>query len=142
MVIYVYSSCQPLNHQLSECNKYIDGDVYYDTNQSDRLVAALNATDIVIGSYCRDRAMEFLCNYFFPPCVNNNTNNIINPICSNSCSEYLVTGICVGHMNALLLELNDTEKYPNVSVNKLWQRDCSPPYNLFISENCVNLTGN
>ena len=135
-----FSSCQPLNHQLSQCSNYInDGDVYYNSNQSSHLAAALNATVTVIGSYCRDRAMELLCNYFFPQCVNDN----IVPICSSSCSEYLHTGICVGHMLALLNDLNNTENYPNVSVDKLLQRasDCSPSYNVSVSKDCVNLTG-
>ena len=123
-----YSSCQPLNHQLSQCSNYVnDGDVYYSSDQSSHLAAALNATVTVIGSYCRDRAMELLCNYFFPQCVNNN----IVPICSSS----------VGHMLALLTDLSNTENYPNVSVDKLLQRDCSPPYNLSVSEDCVTLTG-
>ena len=81
--------------------------------------------------------MELLCNYFFPQCADDN----IAPICSNSCSEYLHTGICVGHIFALLFELNNTENYPNVSVDRLLQRDCSPLYNLSINEDCVNLTG-
>ena len=81
--------------------------------------------------------MELLCNYFFPQCMNDN----IVPICSNSCSEYLHTGICFDHIFALLIDLNNTENYPNVSVDNLLQRDCSPPYNLSISEDCVNLTG-
>ena len=138
MFILFYSSCQPLNRQLSQCSNYInDGDVYYNSDQSSHLAAALNATVTIVGSYCRDRAMELLCNYFFPQCVNDD----IVPICSSSCSEYLYTGICFSHILTLLSEINNTGNYPNVSVDKLLQRDCSPPYNLSVSENCVTLTG-
>ena len=80
--------------------------------------------------------MELLCNHFFPQCMNDN----IVPICNSSCSEYLHTGICAGHIISLLNDLS-VENYSNVSVDKLLQRDCSPPYNLSISENCVILTG-
>ena len=111
--------------------------MYYNSNQSSQLAAALNATVKVIGSYCRDRSMELLCNYFFPQCMSDN----IVPICSSSCSEYLHTGICFDHIFALLIDLNNTENYPNVSVDNLLQLYCSPPYNLSISEDCVNLTG-
>ena len=81
--------------------------------------------------------MELLCNYFFPQC---DVDNNIVPICNSSCSEYLHTGICAGHIITLLNDLN-SENYSNMSVDKLLQRDCSPPYNLSISEDCVNLTG-
>ena len=110
--------------------------MYYNSNQSSHLAAALNATVTINGSYCRDRAMELLCNYFFPQCVNDS----IVPICSSSCLEYLNTGICVDHIISLLNDLS-IGNYPNVSVDKLLQHDCSPPYNLSISEDCVNLTG-
>ena len=93
-----YSSCQPLNHQLSQCSNYInDGDVYYSSDQSSHLAAALNATVIVIGSYCSDRAMELLCNYFFPQCVNNN----IIPICSSSCSVFTYWNLCWSHVSLI-----------------------------------------
>ena len=81
--------------------------------------------------------MELLCNYFFPQC---DVDNNIVPICNSSCSEYLHTGICAGHIITLLNDLN-SENYSNMSVDKLLQRDCSPRYNLSISEDCVNLTG-
>ena len=111
--------------------------MYYNSDQSSHLAAALNATvNATIGNYCRDRAMELLCNYFFPQCVNDN----IVPICSSSCSEYLNTGICVGHIISLLNDLS-IGNYPNVSVDKLLQRDCSPIYNVSVNEDCVNLTG-
>lgn len=141
VIVLFYSFCQPLNHQLSECSNYInDGDMYYNSNQLEHLTAVLKTTDMVIGSYCRDRAMELLCNYFLPRCVNDT--DIIVPICEISCSEYLSTGICFGHINTLLRALNNTENYLNVSVDQLLQSDCSPPYNLSVSKDCIRLTGN
>ena len=130
-------SCKKFEDHSSICFGYVNDDVY-DHNQSNQINNALaNVISTVNGSYCRQRATEFLCNYYFPHCEND-TN--IASICNESCTEYLLTGICAADIiNTidLLNELND-ESYHNVSVNGY---DCSPPYNVTLSNNCVNLTG-
>ena len=123
----------------SICFNYVNNDVH-NYNQSSQITGALeNVINIVNGSYCRERITEFLCNYYFPHCENNAN---ITPICEQSCSEYLLTGFCVDHFFNLLNALNDSN-YPNVSdsVNGLLQYECSPPYDITISNNCTLLTG-
>ena len=82
--------------------------------------------------------MEFLCEYLFPQC--DSDTNII-PICEQSCNEYLVTGICANHMHNVLITFNNATDYPNVSVNRLLQNNCSPPLDVKVSNNCTALTG-
>ena len=93
---------------------------------------------MVNGSYCKERVTEFLCNYYFPQCEDAN----IIPICEQSCTEYLITGICADHLLNVLTVLN-TMGYLNVSVNGLLQNNvnCSPPYDITVSNNCTALTG-
>ena len=81
--------------------------------------------------------MEFLCYYFFPQCENNT--NIV-PICEQSCNEHLLSGICVDHLLNVLNVLNIMD-YPNMSVDRLLQKDCYPPYDMTVSNNCTTLTG-
>lgn len=108
-------------------------------NQSNQINTLLTnvITDIVNGSYCKERIMEFLCYYLFPQC--DSDNNII-PICEQFCNEYLLTGICVDYMHDVLIALNATD-FPNVSVDRLLQNDCSPPHDVNVSDNCAVLTG-
>ena len=130
-------SCKKFEDRSSVCFGYVN-DYVYDHNQSNQINNALaNVINTVNGSYCRQRATEFLCNYYFPHCENDTS---IVPICNESCTEYLLAGICatdIINTIDLLNELND-EGYHNVSVNEY---DCSPPYNVTLSNNCANLTG-
>ena len=91
---------------------------------------------MVNGSYCRDRVMEFLCNYFYPQC--DNYTNIV-PICEISCDKHLATGICANHLHNILTIL-DGKNHLNVSVDRLVQNSCSPPYNATVSDDCHLLT--
>ena len=130
-------SCGTFENQSSICFSYVNNDVH-NRNQSNQITKALaNVINIVNGSYCRERITEFLCNYYFPHCEDNAN---ITPICEQSCSEYLLTGICANHFFNLLNALND-RNYPNVSVNRLLQYNCSPPYDITVSNNCTLLTG-
>ena len=57
--------CEKFEDHSSVCFDYINDNVRV-VNQSSYISAALaNVIDIVNGSYCRERVMEFLCNYFF-----------------------------------------------------------------------------
>ena len=134
--IFLYS-CGRFEDQSLICSSIVNGDVY-SYNQPNQISEALvNVINTVNGSYCRQRATEFLCNYYFPRCENNA--NIV-PICDQSCSEYLRTGICASDIVNLLNKLND-ESYPNISVNGLLENNCSPPYDVTLSNSCANLTG-
>ena len=118
------------------CFTYIKNDAYNFT-QSNQIITALGSViDIVNGNYCKERVTEFLCNYFFPQCEDAN----ITPICEQSCNEYLITGICADYLLNVLTLLN-TMDYLNVSVNGLLQNNCSPPYDITVSNNCTRLTG-
>ena len=79
--------------------------------------------------------MEFLCYYFFPQCENDTS---IIPICEHSCKEHLITGICAHQLFNVLTVL---KTHSNVSVDRLLQKDCSPPYDVIVSNNCNVLTG-
>ena len=81
--------------------------------------------------------MEFLCNYYFPHCENDTK---IVPICDQSCTEHLRSGICANHVLNVLTVLN-TADYPNISVDGLLQYNCSPPYNVAHTDDCNALTG-
>ena len=105
------------------------------SNEHEITTALANVIHTVNGSYCRERVMEFLCYYFFPQCENDTS---VVPICEHSCKEYLITGICAHHLFNALTVLNT---HPNVSVNRLLQKDCSPPYDVTVSNNCNVLTG-
>ena len=135
-IMFLYS-CKKFDDHSSICFGYVNSDIH-DHSQSNKISNALvNVINTIDGSYCRQRATEFLCNYYFPHCKNDT--NII-PICNQSCTEYLLTGICATDINDatdLLNELND-ESYHNVSVNEY---NCSPPYNVTLDNNCANLTG-
>jgi len=96
----------------------------------------MNVTSIVSGSHCRDRVLEFLCNYLFPSCEN----NLPVPICNNSCSEYLTSGICVKDLQNVL-GLLITGGYLNTTVDELIEDDCFLPHNVPVSNNCNDLTG-
>ncbi|XP_065919836.1 tyrosine-protein kinase receptor TYRO3-like isoform X4 [Dysidea avara] len=88
-------------------------------------------------SFCRDRVLEFLCNYLLPPCEN----NLALPICNKSCSEYLISGICVEHMRRALSSLTNNVFF-NISVEELLQSNCILPPELIGVNNshCNNLT--
>ena len=132
-----FHSCRTLEDQSSICFDYISDDIY-NFNQSNQITTELtNVTDIVNGSYCRERVMDFLCNYFFPRC--NNDTEVV-PICQSSCSEYLVTGICAVHLHNVLTTLN-TSGYHSIPMNELLYNNCYPPYNTTVSDNCIVLTG-
>ena len=119
------------------CFNYTSNGIYT-YNQSNQITTALaNAIEIINGSYCREKVMEFLCYYFFPPCEND-TSDIV-PICEQSCNEHLITGICASHLLNVLTTLNSTD-YVNVSVDRLIQEDCPPPHDITVSDNCTLLT--
>ena len=89
------------------------------------------------GSSCRDRVLEFLCNYLLRPCEN----DLALPICNQSCSEYLISGICVEEMrNALSLLTNNV--LFNISVEELLPINCMLPPELVRVDNsrCNKLT--
>ena len=133
---HIYSCGTFEDHSLI-CFDYINNDAYK-FNESNQITKALaNVTDIVDGSYCKERVMEFLCNYFFPQCKNDT--NIV-PICQSSCNEYLMTGICADHLLNVLTTLN-TSDYHNIPVDELSPNDCHPPYNVTVSDDdCIVLT--
>ena len=130
-------SCGRFEDQSLICFSNVNVDVY-NYNQPNLINEALaNVINTINGSYCRQRATEFLCNYYFPHCENKTK---IVSICDQSCSEYLRTGICANHIVDLVNKLNG-ENYPNISVNGLLKNNCSPPYDVTLSNNCANLTG-
>lgn len=130
-------SCVTFQDRSSNCFNYATKGIN-SFNQSNQITTALtNFIDIVNGSYCRERIIEFLCEYLFPQC--DSDTNII-PICEQSCDEYLITGNCADHMHNVLIAFNATD-YSNVSVDKLLQNDCSPPLDVKVSTNCTALTG-
>ena len=117
-----------------KCSGYGSKGVFQ-SNDHEITTALANVIHTVNGSYCRDRVMEFLCYYFFPRCENDTG---IVPICEHSCKEYLTTGICAHQLFNVLTVLNT---HSNVSVDWLLQKDCSPPYDAIVSNNCNILTG-
>ena len=82
--------------------------------------------------------IELLCNYFFPKCTSDTG---IVPICEQSCTEHLNTGICADHLLNALMILN-TEDFSTVAGNRSLrtQNDCSPSYDITVSNNCTHLT--
>ena len=127
--------CEKFEDHSSICFDYIN-DNFRVVNQSNHITSVLaNVTDVVNGSYCRERVMEFLCNYFFPQCENDTS---IVPICQSSCIEYLMTGICADHLLNVLTTLN-TDDYHDIPVDGY--NDCNPPYDVTVSDNCTVLTG-
>jgi len=133
-------SCGKFEDQSSICFGHVNDDVY-NHNQSNQISNALaNVINTVNGSYCRQRAAEFLCNYYFPHCEN--SINIV-PICNGSCTEYLLTGICVTDIiNTIDLLNEDYESYRNVLVDELLENECSSPYDgIPLSNSCAILTG-
>ena len=132
-MLYTVCSCGPFDDQSSKCFNHISNGIdNFDMSNQIITTALVNVTDIVNGSYCKERVMEFLCNYFFPQC--DSDSNIV-PICEQSCNEHLITGICAKHLFNALVVLNAT-----VSVNGLLQKDCSPPYDATVSNSCTTLT--
>jgi len=128
------SSCAPFEIQSTKCTNYSFNGVHNFPDQSSQITTILmNVTSIVNGSFCRDRVLEFLCNYLLPPCEN----NLPVPICSESCDEYLTTGICVEDLQNVL-RLLMTEGYLNTTVDELIAVDCSLPQ---YANSCNNLTG-
>ena len=126
--------CEKFEDHSSVCFDYINDNVRV-VNQSSYISAALaNVIDIVNGSYCRERVMELLCNYFFPRCEHDTE---VVPICQSSCNEYLMTGICVDHLLNVLTTLNAS----NVPVDGLFHNNCYSPYNVTVSDNCTVLAG-
>jgi len=87
-------------------------------------------------SFCRDRVLEFLCNYLLPPCEN----DLALPICNKSCYDYLISGICVEDLqNTLSLLTNNI--FFNISVEELLQNNCTLPSIPTNYSNCNALTG-
>ena len=133
-------NCGTFEDQSSICFDYLSNDdvLVHNFNQSSNITTALaSVIDVVNGNYCRDKVMEFLCKYFFPQCDNDTD---IIPICKQSCSEYLMTGVCANHLLNVLTLLN-AEDYLNMSVDGLLHDDCSPLYNLTVSDSCTLLKG-
>ena len=128
--------CDQFEEQSTKCANYTFNDVYNFPDQSSQITTILmNVTSIVSGSFCRDRVLEFLCNYLFPSCEN----SLLVPICNNSCSEYLTSGICVEDLQNVLTLLT-TGGYLNATVDELIEDDCFLLYNVPVSNNCNDLT--
>jgi len=106
--------------------------VYTFPDQSSETIL-LNITSNVIGDFCRDRVYEVICYYAFPTCYN----DLTVPICTDSCSEYFTSGICVEDLQNVLNSLI-TEGYLNTSLDEL---NCSLPHDVPFSNNCTTLTG-
>ena len=123
--------------KLLDCANYTKGDVCYHSNQSSFIVTSLvNSISVANGSYCREKVMEFLCNYYFPPCKSDT--GLVVPICTHSCMEHNTTGICAVHLHNVLMSL--MTHYP--SIPSVVDVQCSPPYGVPVSgEDCVTLTG-
>ena len=133
-------SCGKFEDQSSICFDHVNDDVY-NHNQSNQISKALaSAINTISGSYCRERAAEFLCNYYFPHCESNTS---IVPICNESCTEYLLTGICVTDIIDTIDLLNeDYESYPKVLEDGILENECSSPYDgIPVSKSCAILTG-
>jgi len=129
--------CTSYEDQSTKCTNYSFNDVYNFPEKSNQIATILmNVTSIVSGSFCRDRVLEFLCNYLLPPCEN----DLPVPICSESCDEYLTTGICVEDLQNVL-RLLMTRGYLNTTMDELIEDDCFPPLNVPASDNCNSLTG-
>ena len=136
MIIHVcIYRCGKFKDQSSICYNYTNNDVYT-FNQSNQITKALGtAINVVTGSYCREKAVELLCNYLFPKCTKDTG---IVPICGQSCAEYLDTGICVNHSLSVLMILN-TEDFSTVNGSLHMKNNCYP-YNTTVSNNCTLLT--
>ena len=53
---------------------------------------------------CYTAVQTYMCDYFFPPCVNNKP----QVICEASCNNYLHNGVCANNFTDLLNSINST----------------------------------
>ena len=109
-----------------------------DTIQSSAVELFKTLSNITNGSYCKEMLDKFLCSVIFPPF--NQSNDSIQPLCPESCQNYVNDGICAIHVEAMvdLLMRNNMINVAD-SLNNCSSPLLQPSNN--ISLDCYNLTG-
>ena len=110
-----------------------------DTIQSYAVELFETLSNVTNGSFCIEMLNRFLCDVIFPPF--NQSNNSIQTVCSESCQNYVIDGICAIHVEGMiefLMRNNMTDIADNLY-------NCSSPLlqpSNNITSECYNLTGN
>ena len=81
------------------------------------LTLALENLTFNIGDLCHPSVQTYMCDYFFPPCTNNN----LQAICAVSCDNYLHNGVCTSYFTEILNYLNTT----NSTIVRVFEKNCS-----------------